>query len=405
MKICLASDQLVGYHKNWSGAEMVCQHLANILKKENQEIIFITTKFDNKVESSGIFQLPRFNIKPLFLKKFLAPFSRISGFIYSFYYLLKENPDIVHFFHSNYLSIPVMLSAWVLRIPIVFSVLDYFIICPRNNLRLDNGEICDKLEGWHCRQCISLPNLLERFIIRRLFKKIKGIITFTGTSKSRLIKYGIPADKIRVIYTYGLSLTSAIKDKKETEINSNTILFVGAFSKYKGIDILIQAFSKIVKEIPNSRLMIVGMGYEWERVRIKKIIGDLGLQDYISFLGKKKNEEVLRLILESEVVVVPEQWPSDFGPLILVEAMAAGRPVVASQIGAIPEFIKDGHNGFLVEYDNPEQFAKKIVWLLKNKESARLMGQRAKSSIWFLSHQDQAEKILNLYHEIKDGKI
>ncbi|MCK4781644.1 glycosyltransferase family 4 protein [Candidatus Parcubacteria bacterium] len=401
MKVCLVSDQLVGCHEAWSGAEIVCERMVEFFKKENQEIIFITTRFKKKNISRGIFQVPTANIRPLFLKKIIAPFFRILGIIYSFYYLKKEKPDIVHLLHSNYLFIPVMVSAKILRIPTVFTVLDYFIICSRNNLRLDSGEICDKPEGRQCLRCISLLKFFERFIIRLLFKNLNGIITFTETSKSRLVKHGIPADKIKVIYTYNLSPEFAAGNKgKESKITPNSILFIGTFFEYKGLHILIQAMSEIASQVPNSALMVAGAGYERDRKRIEKMAKDLGLENNIKFLGRKKNQEVSELISKSGIVVVPEQWPSDFGPLILVEAMALGKPVVASKIGAIHEFIKHEKNGFLVGHNQPKQFAEKIVWLLKNKSSAEQMGEQAKKTVQFLFNDSQNKEILELYKNI-----
>ncbi len=398
MKICLVSDQLVGYHETWSGAEMVCKQAAESLEKENQEVVFITTRFKKKNNSRVVCQVQTVDIKPLFLKKIITPFFRILGIIYSFYYLKKEKPDIVHFFHSNYLSIPVMVSAYILKIPTVYSVLAYFIICPRNNLRLDNGEICDKKEGLHCLKCVSPLKFFEKLIIRVFFKKFKGIITFTETSRTRLIKHGIPADKIKVIYTF--DFPSTINGIKKAETIHNSILFVGTFWEYKGLHILIRALPRLISEIPDAQLMIVGGGTEQDKARIEKMVEDLGLGNHIKFLGHKKNEEVLKLISEGEVVVVPEQWPSDFGPLILVEAMALAKPVVASKIGATPEFIKDGINGFLVEYNKPEQFAAKIIWLLKNKSIAQSMGERAKEKVQFFLKNDQGRKVLELYNDI-----
>lgn len=385
MKICLISDQLVECHKTWSGAELVCKQAAELLEKEKQEVIFITTEFDKNSSSHKILQIkPSKNI-----------FFRLRGIIYSFRYLKKEKPDIIHFFHSNYLSIPAMISAYILKIPAIFTVLDYFIICPRNNLRLDNGEVCDKKEGLRCLKCVSPSKFLEKFIIKIFAKSLKGIITFTETSRARLSKHGIPADKIRVIYTYGPSSISI-----KNEIISNSILFVGTFFEYKGLHILIQAMPKIISEFPDTKFMIIGMGNEQDRARIEKMIENLGIKDHINFLGQKKNEEVLELVSRSEIVVVPEQWPSDFGPLILVEAMALGKTVVASEIGAIPEFIKDGINGFLAEHNQPDKFAEKIISLLKNKSAARSMGERAKESVKFFLESGQREKIFELYEKI-----
>lgn len=398
MKICLVSDYLVGYHQTWSGAEMVCLRLAELLKKENQEVVFITTRFKKKNLSKEVFQIPISPSKNQFLRKISAPFYFILGIIFAIWYLKKIKPDILHFLHSNYLFTPVMISARLLGLPTVFTVLDYFIICPRSTFRLTSGKICNKLEGFHCLKCVSILKLLERFITRLLSKNLKGIIAFTQTSKSRLVKHRFHPEKIKVIYTYNLPRKFITENKTKTfGTNPNTILFVGSFHKHKGLDILIQAMSQIVVEVPRARVIVVGTGPESERARIENIVTNLKLGDYIKFLGQKNNEETLRLVLKSEVVVVPEQWLSDFGPLILVEAMALGKPVVASKIGSIPEFIKDSLNGFLADYNRPEQFAEKIIWFLENKEKAKEMGRRAKESIQSLVEKDQVKEILKLY--------
>jgi glycosyltransferase involved in cell wall biosynthesis len=396
MKICLVSDQLADFHKTWSGAELVLKQAADFLKKEKQEVIFITTEFSRENNPREILQIPTINIKTKFLRAVGAPLFRLLGIVSSFRYLKKEKPDIVHFFHSNYLSIPVMISAYILGIPTVFTVLDYFIICPRNNLRLDNGKTCDKKEGLRCLKCVSKFKFFEKLIIRIFSKNLKGIITFTETSRARLIKHGIPEYKIKVIYAYNPPSVAAGRGK-EIEVIADSILFVGTFFEYKGLHVIIQALS----EVPNSKLMIVGTGNEQDKARIERMVGDLGLRDRINFLGQKKNEEVLELISKSEVVVVPEQWPSDFGPLILVEAMALGKPLVASNIGGIPEFIKDGISGFLAEYDKPEQFAEKIIWLLKNKLLARAMGEQAQRNVRLLLNNNQGRKTLELYNYAK----
>ena len=396
MKICLISDQLVGHHKSWSGAELVCKQVVEFLKKEKQEVIFITTEFDKKNNSREILQIPIVNVKSNILKIFVTLFFRILGIVYSFKYLKREKPDIVHFLHSNYLSIPVMISTYILKIPTVFTVLDYFIICPRNNLRLDDGKICSKKEGLHCLKCVSWLKFLEKIIIRIFSKNLKKVITFTETSRARLIKHGIPAEKIRVIYTYNPPQRS----EKTERIAPNSILFVGTFFEYKGLHILLQAMPEIISEVPESKLMIVGMGNEREWGRIERMLNDLKIRDHVIFLGQKKNEEVFEAVLKSEVVVVTEQWPSDFGPLIVVEAMALGKPVVASKIGAIPEFIKDGKNGFLAPHNQPAKFAEKIINIFKDKQAAQLIGEQAKKDINSFLAEDREKKVLELYKDM-----
>ncbi|MCJ7829743.1 glycosyltransferase family 4 protein [Patescibacteria group bacterium] len=290
-----------------------------------------------------------------------------------------------------------MISARLLDIPTTFTVLDYFIICPKSNFLLNNGKICQKLEGWCCLKCVSIFRVLERAIIKSLAKNLKRIITFTQTSKSRLVSHGLPSEKIEVKYIYDFSSEVFQRNKKKINKIKNTILFVGSFHKHKGLDILIRALPDILAEVPEAKMVVVGTGNDSDKTRIENIVSNLKLVDNIEFLGQKKNEETLRIISKSEIVVVPEQWLSDFGPIILIEAMSLGRPVVASKIGATSEFIKDGFNGFLVERSKPEEFAKKIIWLLKNKKTAQEIGEKAEKSFQMLFDFNQEKKIIKLY--------
>jgi len=395
MKICLVSDQLVGYHKNWSGAEMVCQHVANLLKKKEHEVFFITTRCNESVPDN-VLQISSFNFKNHFLNNITRPFTRFYSFFFSFYYLVKKRPDIIHFFHSNFLFISIMLSAKILKIPTVFSVLDYFIICPRNNLRMNNGYICDEKIKKNCYKCVSFLKFFEMLIMSFLYKKLDIIITFTKTSRNRLLRYGFKKENIKVIYTYNIR-KNTIRDCVTLK---NTVLFVGTFFEYKGLQILIKALPKVISQISNARLFIAGGGFDNDKKRIENLVKELNIEENVIFLGKKKNEEIIDFLFRSEIVVVPEQWHSDFGPLILVEAMTLGKPVIAGNIGAIPEFIKDGEEGFLVEFNNSDKYAEKINFLFKNKDIALKMGIKAKNKIKFFTNTEQDVKIMDLYREL-----
>jgi len=401
MRICLVSDTLVGYHNNWSGAELVCSRLSEGLKRRGQKTIFLTTRFDRKDKKDRIeeiFQIPTTPIKSGIFKKITTPFYYLLGVFFTIYVFLKTKPDVIHFFHANELFISVMTAAKILRIPTILTVVDYFISCPRYTFRLPNNEICQTSEGFDClKNCINIFRFLERRIIRLLTKYLDTIITFTQTSKDRLIKHKFSLEKIRVIYNYTLPKEAIFSDEKKLQ---NTILFVGSLYEHKGLEIIIRAMPAVVLEVPQVKLIIAGQGREDYKKKIEKMIEALKIKENVEFLGQKSNEEILQVISKSEVMVVPEQWLSDFGPIILIEAMALGKPIVASRIGSIPEFIKDGINGFLVERNNPGQFAQKIIWLLKNKESASLMGRRAKERVRFLYNTDPAGKTLQVYKDL-----
>jgi glycosyltransferase involved in cell wall biosynthesis len=398
MKICLVSDNLVGYHKYWSGAELVCKILADSLEKEGQDVLFLTTKVQNKDNLGKIVQVPTIVGKPKLLQKISAPFYILWGSLYSLYKLSKNRPDMINFMHSNYLFSPVMIAAILLKIPTVFTFLDYYMICPKATFRMANEKICNSVEGNICRRCISRVKYMERLLLRSLKKRLDGVITFTETSKKRLLKHGFLENQTKVIYTYNIPFE--FSQKKADSTKKDSVLVVASFNEHKGLHIVLKAFALVLKEVPSAKLVVVGQGNKEDTNRINNLVKDLGLSSSVTFLGQKSNEETLEEILRNEMAVVAEQWPSEFGPLALVEAMALGKPVVAGDIGSVHDFVRDGVNSYLAKYDSPEDFSRKIVDLLKNKEKAVEFGNRAREDGRILFSYDQGKKSLEFFKEI-----
>lgn len=428
MKICLVADTLPGYHETWSGAEMVCVRLGQMLQKANHDVVFITKSFKKKNVSEEIFQIP----SPLGkISKFIPIFPYFSSnfpldvysILRSITLLKKIKPDVIHF-HSKRLFLPLMIASLFLKIPTVLTVLDYFVICPRNNLLKPDGQICTEFQGANCYECLAtserpIKRIVEESIpicMKKLFSlwrakifdyfitKLDSIVSLTETSKNRLRQYGLSGKRIEVIYHYQLNHKIDEIKSRTVSFKQPTILFVGTLCKHKGLHILIQSMPYIISELPNVKLIVVGpLGHIHYKTAIENSISDLGLWKYVTLFDHKENQEVLELIAKSDVVVVPEQWLSDFGPVILIEAMYLGKPIVASRIGSAPEFIKDGVNGFLAEPYQPRQFAEKITQILQNRELAKSIGENAKASesISFL-HNDLSGEISRLYEELKN---
>lgn len=397
----MVSDNLVGYHKKWSGAEIVCEVLTESLERDKHDLVFFTTKIDKDEGGKKIYQIPTLVAGGSFIKKTLVPFYIIIGMLYAFAFLRESRPEIVNFLHTNYLFIPVMLACWILNIPTVFTFLDYYMICPRATFRKSDGEICQLIEGKPCLRCISRIKYMERSFLSFLKNKLDGVITFTKTSKNRLIKHGFPPDKIKIVYTYNIPQEFMGKTAKAEK---DSVLAIASFNEHKGLHIAFKAFSKVLLKFPSAKLKVIGQGNTADTERINKLVGELRIAGSVKFLGQKSNEEVLDIILANEVVLVPEQWPSEFGPLALVEAMALGRPIVGSNIGSIPDFVKDGINGFLVKYDSPEAFAEKINWLLENKTDAALMGEKAREAGKILFSREQGKETVSFFKSLIEKK-
>jgi glycosyltransferase involved in cell wall biosynthesis len=178
------------------------------------------------------------------------------------------------------------------------------------------------------------------------------------------------------------------------------ILFVGSLTEHKGLHIIIKAMKEVVKEIPKVKLLVVGRGKDYYVNYIDKLVTNYALQDHINFLGYKNNEDVLKLIREADIVVVPEQWNSEFGPVILIEAKLSGRPVVASRIGSIPEYVRDGIDGILVNYNCSKDFSDALITLLKKPILVNDMGMNISDNINnILSSNKMLDNLERLYFE------
>lgn len=181
------------------------------------------------------------------------------------------------------------------------------------------------------------------------------------------------------------------------------ILFVGGIEPRKGLIHLLKAI-KIVKEtIPTVNLHICGMIRRCDYFNeLKRYMEANGLTKDIVFLGFLSDEGVKREYSECSVFALPSQEESQ--GLVLVEAMAAGKPIVASDIGGIPYVVDDNETGFLVEYGNSEQLAEKIMLLLGDENLRREMGAKGKEKAKEFLNEEIGKRIHGIYrHSIRSS--
>ncbi len=135
---------------------------------------------------------------------------------------------------------------------------------------------------------------------------------------------------------------------------------VGRLVHEKGYDVAIAALAEVVEQFPGTRLTIAGDGPE--RRALERLVRTLGLEHAVEFTGWASPNQVSSIINSSAIVLVPSR-AEGFG-LVALEAMLMGRPVVASDVGGLPEVVGDGHGGVLVPSDDPRAMASAIVALL-----------------------------------------
>lgn len=159
-------------------------------------------------------------------------------------------------------------------------------------------------------------------------------------------------------------------------VNQNEILFVGKLCKLKGIPVLGQAIGGVFERVPQARLVMVGHDIAVDSKSTKALFLELVSTKHhsrIEFIDRMAREDVARRMRRTGVLVLPSY--AETFPLVVLEAMASGRPVVASNLGGIPEAIEDGRNGLLADPSRPVSFTEAILELILQPARASSLGQ------------------------------
>jgi L-malate glycosyltransferase len=147
------------------------------------------------------------------------------------------------------------------------------------------------------------------------------------------------------------------------------ILCIAAHNLKKGLDVLIRAIALLRDVDPSFKVLLVGDGPL--RGQLEELVRSLGIENRISFLGRRGRPEIVKLLHGAEAVVLPSR-SEPFG-IAVIEALACKKPVVATTVGGIPEIIESGKNGILVEPDNPAALAEVLVTVLRDAPLCRAL--------------------------------
>lgn len=415
MKILHLTDHLPEYHQPWGGAEKVAyRHIYALIGHQKDWQFFVGTvkplkRVKEKFRHLRIWTIEDFFPKRLHLyitgfKNQIFPFDPIA-FFSTLLIVQKIKPDLIHIHKANKISFAPIIVGKLLKIPVVLAIYDYWYFCPAAMLIDAEIRTCRKFQGQWCKDCsgtrkFGLVGKIAAYFRKPLFDFfLGGIDSFLVLSKASgklLEDYGIPKKKIHVVRQvfYGRQF------KKKIKVEKNKIFFNAWMAPHKGPHVIVQAMAEVVKKIPDAKLnfetKVLDPVYE---KKVRTMVKDLGLEDNISIFERSTVDQYLENIASASVVVVAEQW-ENMASTTLADAMSLGRPIVTSDIGGLPEMVRDGEAGLTAKPNDPKDFAQKIVRLLKNPQLGEKFGKQAKEDIKRFGEEKEIRKqMLALYQD------
>jgi len=229
-------------------------------------------------------------------------------------------------------------------------------------------------------------NPLTSYIEKMTISSANRLIADSHATKKDLITfYGFDEDKIEVVhigvsvqeYTFEASDVAELRGRFVKDSREKIVLYAPARvdEPRKDVETLLKALPYVIKECP-VKCIIPGMG---NLERFVKMTWELGITDSVLFL-RYINEKMKKLLFSSCNVYVHAPILEGF-PIAVLEAMASGKPIVATNVGGIPELVKDGENGFLVEKGDFRKLAEKLIYLLQHEEESQLIGEKNRKLI------------------------
>ena len=203
--------------------------------------------------------------------------------------------------------------------------------------------------------------------------------------------FGLSARDIALIYN-GVVFPKdfAVSSLPEVNQDDHFILTVGRLSHQKGQDLLLRAYARINPIFPHYSLVLLGEG-EWKN-ELEDLARELNITDKVLFLGRRN--DVSQWLQKATVFALPSRWEGQ--SFALLEAMAAGTPIIASNASSIPDLIEDGQEGILFEQSDVQDLTRKLSWALSNQSEMKAMAARANKKARRYDQQVMVADILRL---------
>jgi PEP-CTERM/exosortase A-associated glycosyltransferase len=273
----------------------------------------------------------------------------------------EEQPDIIHVHSPSLNGLAALGVAKKHRIPLVYEVRAFWEDAAVDQETCRQGDLRYRLTAFS-----------ESYVLRRA----GAVTTICEGLRREMVKRGIPEEKITVIPNgvdverYTFSKPSDAELARSLGLEGKLILgFIGSFYAYEGLDLLLEAFSRITASLPDARLLIVGGGLEEEN--LKRQARELSVEDRVVFTGRVPHDKVEQYYSLIDLACFPRhslRLTETVTPLKPLEAMAMGRICVASDVGGHKELIEDGKTGFLFRTGDVQSLVDVVNRIASNRD-------------------------------------
>jgi len=399
-----------------SGEDVVFKNEVELLGRNGVEVITYT-EHNDRIKDYGLWSRLILPFKNIWSAETYKKLKRL---------IKKEKPDIAHFHNIWYLISPSAYYACKDEgVPVIQTLHNFRIFCA-NGLLMREGRICEeciiKVETGNRLEVIgdrlkivknalrygcyrnsrlySIPVALMEYLhwVKQTWvAKVDAYIALTNFGRNKFIEAGLPANKIFVKPNFLLNPPESNYSHK------NYAVFIGRLSQEKGINVLIDSLKHLNTYDPLPKT------YDLFKI---KIIGDGPLKEYlenhisasniknIELTGRKSFDECMGLLRDARFLLMPAIWYEGF-PMVIREAFACGKPVIASNLGAMAELVEGRKTGLLFEPGNPKSLAEKIKWMIEHPDKCIEMGKNARAEFEAkYTAEKNFEMLMKIYEKV-----
>jgi glycosyltransferase involved in cell wall biosynthesis len=367
MKILLVHN----FYQQFGGEDAVAGAEKRLLEDHRDEVVTYT-RHNNEIKEYNFYEKTSFTLQTIFSSRTNKEITEI---------IRKFSPDVAYIHNVFPLISPSLYyTLHALGVPTVQVIHNFRLLCP-NGWFYTQGQVCERCKYGNYLNAVRYRCYRESHLLSALYaaaigigrvtgvmEKISAFVCLTEFSKQKLLEIKVPEEKIFVRPNYVDATATTPQPGR-----GKHVVYLGRLSIEKGIWTLIQAF----EQLKDVALKIVGTGPL--EASLKSYVQERGLTN-VSFLGFRQGQDKWEILKNSLCTIVPSEWYENF-PVVVLEAYAAAKPVIGSNLGSLPYVVEDGKSGLLFEPGNVSDLAEKVRSLLARPAERERMGKYCRTLV------------------------